>query len=56
MRPEKKDVCLLFSDRPKILENFVFFDIQFCIFKQKRDQPTDPHNFQAKRANKLLFF
>ena len=24
--------------------------------KKKKDQPTDPPNFQTKRANKPLFF
>ena len=40
-KKKKKDVCLSFSDRPKILENrghlfffFFFFNSQFCIFKQ----------------------
>ena len=33
----KKDVCLPFSDRPKIVENKsqLFFFFQFRIFKQK---------------------
>ena len=39
-RPKKKDVCLPFCDRPKILENkchlFFFFDSQFCIFKAEQ--------------------
>ena len=28
----------------------------FCIKKKKKDRPTDPPNFQAKRANKPFIF
>ena len=33
----------------------VFKKIEKKIGKKKKDQPTDPSNFQAKRANKPYF-
>ena len=36
-------------------ENYMHFS-KIQIKKIKKDRPTDPLNFQAKRANKPLFF
>ena len=38
------------------MNDTVFFVCPDLKKKKKKDRPTDPPNFQAKRANNLLFF